>query len=107
MIVVHDINKKQGKKFWSHLDVFSLCYVLLKKVAPIAPRAPRAPISREYVRIVNKMLEFMPYYRLKKKNIQVNDKARPGTSPVKYFSMVHSLVNWFDGIYTYGFDFGT
>jgi len=51
MIVVHDINKKQGKKFWSHLDVFSLCYVLLKKVAPIAPRAPRAPISREYVRI--------------------------------------------------------
>jgi len=52
MIVVHDINKKQGKKFWSHLDVFSLCYVLLKKVAPIAPRAPRAPISREYVRIV-------------------------------------------------------
>ena len=51
MIVVHDINKKQGKKFWSHLDVFSLCYVLLKKVAPRAPRAPRAPISREYVRI--------------------------------------------------------
>ena len=48
MIVVHDINKKQGKKFWSHLDVFSLCYVLLKKVAPIAPIAP---ISREYVRI--------------------------------------------------------
>ena len=51
MIVVHDINKKQGKKFWSHLDVFSLCYVLLKKVAPTAPIAPIAPISREYVRI--------------------------------------------------------
>ena len=51
MIVVHDINKKQGKKFWSHLDVFSLCYVLLKKVAPIAPIAPIAPLSREYVRI--------------------------------------------------------
>ena len=50
MIVVHYINKRQEKKIWSHLDVFSLCYVLLKKVAPIAPIAPIAPLSREYVR---------------------------------------------------------